>query len=476
MATYWVKSGAAGTDAGTSWANAAESIPGLMTAQALAAGDIIYVHNTHSYNAGAGITWTLPESGAGFVYVYCVDGGDATGASLVDGTVGVLTTGAIETTGGNFLFTIQGQAIVYGMAIRAGAGGNSSAADISFLTNGTNLQFTDCTFWVNSTNSGALVNIGTIGTTVGLAVSFKSCIFRIEHATAPISCAGGYAEFIECSFDSAGATSASVFKTVVGTRFILICSGCDWREATNVVDIASASQFYARLSNCVIGTPTTGTNTQYAPYDIEFHACAAVNAGAEPKANILNFYREDSFGVCEYDSTIYLTTGSASGEQSDGTDTPYSIKMTPFASCTKSTPMYSPWVYVLVGTTGDKTITMKVADSESAILKTSQLWMEVQYMGEPGVAGTQRIADSPHAVIEVDDDCPIVTGTIDRDMIAAGTNRTDTAVAWTGITETDTYTLTASVNCAEVGYIRCRVGLGVDTTNPVYVDPKVTVA
>jgi len=56
MATYWVKSGQGGTDAGTSWANAAESIPGLMTAQAIAGGDVIYVHNTHAYNAGAAIT------------------------------------------------------------------------------------------------------------------------------------------------------------------------------------------------------------------------------------------------------------------------------------------------------------------------------------------------------------------------------------------------------------------------------------
>ena len=476
MATYWVKSGTGGTDDGTSWANAAESIPGLMTAQALAAGDIIYVHNTHLYNAGAAITWALPESGTGFVYVYCVDGGDDTGASLVDGTVGALTTGAIETTGGNFVFTCQGQAVVYGMSLRAGAGAGSASADINCSTSGTNFRFNTCAFWLNSTSSSALMTIGGTGATNSTSAYFENCTLRVEHTSPPIVCSGGYAEFISCSLDSAGSTSASVFQIAAGSRFSLICSGCDWREATNVLNISTVSQLYARFSNCVIGTPTTGTNTQYAPYDVEFHACAAVNGGAEPKANILNFYREDSFGICEYDSTVYLTTGSASGEQSDGTDTPYSIKMTPFASCTKATPMYTPWVYTLVGTTGDKTITMKVADTESALLTTAQLWMEVQYMGEPGVAGTQRVADSPHAVVEVDDDCPIVTGTIQRDLIAAGSNRTDTGAAWTGITETGAYTLTASVNCAEVGYIRCRVGLGVDTTNPIYADLKATVA
>ena len=32
------------------------------------------------------------------------------------------------------------------------------------------------------------------------------------------------------------------------------------------------------------------------------------------------------------------------------------------------------------------------------------------------------------------------------------------------------------VTLDEQGYVRCRVGLGKDTTNPVYVDPKITVA
>jgi hypothetical protein len=240
------------------------------------------------------------------------------------------------------------------------------------------------------------------------------------------------------------------------------------------VTVATSTAGTLRMNNCVIGTPTTGTHYGLNGITVEMQACAAVDG--TNGADILSYYYEDYSGVVEDDQTVYLTTGSAQGEQDDGTDTSYSLKMTPSTGCSLVTPLYTPWVYTLVGSTGDKTITMKAADTESSALTTSELWMEVEYMGEPGATGTQRVANSPHSVTEVDDDAAIVSGTVFRDVIGSATDRTDTDEAWTGITETNTYTLTASVNCAEVGYIRCRVGLAVDTTNPVYVDPKIGVA
>lgn len=233
-------------------------------------------------------------------------------------------------------------------------------------------------------------------------------------------------------------------------------------------------QLAAKFNNCAIGTPTTGTHAGHAIGSVEFQACAPVD-GANG-ADILNYYYEDFYGVVQDDQTIYLTTGSATGEQDDGTDTPYSLLMQPTASASKATPLYTPWIYTLVGSTGAKTITMKAADAgtDADELHNSELWLEVEYMGEPGATGTQRVANSPHSQIEVDDDCPTMASSIARDVTAAGTNRTDTDEAWSGIVETNTYTLTASVTCDEVGYIRCRVGLAFD--RDVYVDPKIGVA
>jgi hypothetical protein len=121
MPDYFVKNGTGGDDTGSSWANAAESITGLLAAQAIAGGDRILCHNTHVNNAGAAISWTLPESGTGIVEVLSVDGGDATGASLSGTTVGNLYAGAQENTNGNFGFTFVGGAnagmYCYGLTI-----------------------------------------------------------------------------------------------------------------------------------------------------------------------------------------------------------------------------------------------------------------------------------------------------------------------------------------------------------------------
>lgn len=196
----------------------------------------------------------------------------------------------------------------------------------------------------------------------------------------------------------------------------------------------------------------------------EFHGCAAVDG--TNGANVLAYYKEDAFGIVQDDQTVYVTSSPAQGSQDYGTATSYSLKMTPSALALVYQPLYTPWIYVKVASTGSKTITMKAADTESALLKNATLWLEVEYMG--GAAPT----NSPQSALE--GTYPLF-GVV-HDVTAAGSDLTDSAEAWTGIAETGTYTLSKTVTLDEQGYIRCRVGLGIDTTNPVYVDPKITVS
>jgi hypothetical protein len=174
---------------------------------------------------------------------------------------------------------------------------------------------------------------------------------------------------------------------------------------------------------------------------------------------------------------VYLTTGGAEGTQDDGTATKYSLHMQPSTTCSKVCPLYTPWVYTFVGSTGDKTVAMKIATATTA-LKTNEVWMEIEYMGEPGATGTDRVANSPQSWMEYDDNCAIIADSTSRDLTAAGSNRTDTSEAWSS-NNADwaaavAHTLTASINIAEQGYIRCRVGLA--KAQDTYVDPKITVA
>jgi hypothetical protein len=478
MTAYFVKSGTGGADTGAAWASAAESIAGLMTAQAIAGGDVIYVHNTHSYLAGAAITWTLPETGTGLVQVICVDGGDPTGASLSGTTVGSITTGAVESTNGNFAFVLNtsgvanGALFVHGMTIKTGAGGNSSSADLTIAAGAGRVHFSSCTLWTDSSSTTAITTLSNAA--AAAVVRCDNCTFRFGSTSQGLTLgAGSQFEFWNCSISASGSSPTTLF-TPTGTRTLTVdCHSCDWSLASNLFSVAVAAAGALRATNCAVGAPTTGTHAGYAGVTVELHACAAVDG--TNGADILTYYFEDATGIVEDSQSVYLTTGGAQGEQDDGTDTSYSLIMTPSASCAKATPLYSPWVYALVGSTGAKTVALKVAHTEAAVLTTSEVWMEVEYMGEPGATGTTRVANSPHAQIEVDDDCNVMASSIVRDVVAAGSNRSDTAAAWTGIASEKTHTLTATISCDEVGYIRCRVGLGKDTTNPVYVDPKISV-
>jgi hypothetical protein len=483
MATYWVKSGTGGADTGASWATAAESIAGLMAAQALAANDIIYVHNTHNAQIGAATTWTLPESGAnGIIYVLCVDGGDATGASLVDGTVGNLATGAAESTNADATFTIATTTsadlalFVHGITIKAGSGGAQNSADINLQqTAGGLVKFHACRFEVNSSSATALLSLGCTGTATQV---YEKCVFKFGSIGQYLNNAGGCVRMIDCAIDSTGSAPTTIFGGIGAARQMdMEVTGCDFSVTTNCVSLTSMQHVGRMVFNqCALGTnAVTGTYQFYTTAEIEFQACSAVDG--TNGANILQYYRVNPAGVVQSTQTIYKATGGAQGEQDDGTDTSYSLELIPSTRCTKFLPLYTPWIYKLVPTTGDKTVTMIVGHTESAVLTGSEVWLEVQYMGEPGATGTQRIANSPHAVVEVDDGCPVISGTVYRDVIASGSNRTDDGIDdWTGLSSEKEHTLTASINCAEVGYIRCRVGLGKDTTNNVYVDPKVGVA
>jgi hypothetical protein len=106
------------------------------------------------------------------------------------------------------------------------------------------------------------------------------------------------------------------------------------------------------------------------------------------------------------------------------------------------------------------------------VLKENQIFMQVEYYG-----GTRRVANAPHSQVTYDDAVHLVSEGYEVDPAVTGDDRTDDAVDdWTGLTSEKEHTLSATVTLDEQGYIRCRVGLAKDTTNPVYVDPKITVS
>jgi hypothetical protein len=472
VADYFVKSGTGGTDNGSSWANAAESIPGLLAAQALAAGDRVLIHNTHSFIHGSSQTIDLSD-GLGVsapVYYLCVDGGDATGASLVGTTVGALTTGALEGTSGNFSISLNGFAYLHGLTFRPGAGGSSASATLSIgnsVTVYSRLVFESCDLWLNTTNSTPAFFMGTSSTTNAQSVlEYYNTTFRFGATTQAIEPRQSNIKFYNCSVNGSGSTPAVLFEhSLVGN---VECSGCDWTTATALINLAAANSPYRYLfSNCRVGTLFTGTHLGTGALSAEFMACSNTDSN-------LVYHRRDGHGAAYTTTSIYKTSGGASQKETDGTTTQYSIALDTtdsVASPNLAIPLYTPWIYVMNTLTGSRAISVQAAADTTVTLKDTDLFLQVDYMGGAAAANTPQS--------QLEHGFP-VTG-LARNIVAAGSNLSDTGDGWTGITDTNekNYTLSKTVTIDEQGYLRVRVGYTKTTASAptiVYVDPVVTVA
>jgi hypothetical protein len=472
MADYFVKSGTGGTDNGSSWANAAESIVGLLAAQALSPGDRVLIHNTHSATYGGSTVLDLSDGNgvSAPIYYLCVDGGDATGASLVGTTVGALTTGAIEVTSGNFGFGVLGFAYVQGIAFRPGAGASSSGASISFGNSTTvqsRLVFESCDFWLNTTNAAPNFIIGPSSTTGAQStVEYYNCTFRFGATTQAIEPRLANIKFYNCSVNGSGSTPAHLFEhNLVGN---VECAGCDWTTATALINLASTNGAYRYLfNNCRVGTLFTGTHPGPGSMSAEFMACSNTDSN-------LVYHRRDGHGAAYTTTSVYLTSGGASQKETDGTATSYSIALDTtdsVASPNRAIPLYTPWIYVLNTLTGSRAVSIKAAADTTVTLKDIDLFLQVEYMGDAAAANTPQSQIATSAPM---------TGTA-LDMVHAGNNLSDTGDGWTGIVDTNekNYTLSKTVTIDEQGYLRVRVGYTKTTASAptiVYVDPVVTVA
>lgn len=168
-------------------------------------------------------------------------------------------------------------------------------------------------------------------------------------------------------------------------------------------------------------------------------------------------------------AAVYPDVGPAVTTDTGGETIKLSYELTDDATnINKANPLWTPWIPIFVAGTGSKTISVKCADSETNALKDGDLFLEVAYMGGAAATDTAQLA--------AEGTFPVISGTQSFDVLAAGSDLTDTNEAWTGITETHTYTLSKTVTVDEQGYLLVRVGLGVATTNAVYASAKVGVA
>lgn len=162
------------------------------------------------------------------------------------------------------------------------------------------------------------------------------------------------------------------------------------------------------------------------------------------------------------DTGIYLTTGYSKTKDLANADLPYSLKVVPRSGyVSRVNLLWVPLIPIWVGSTGAKTLSIKVAYDSATALKDYELPIMQTFSGT--ASSTHHTADRNTS--------PSVQ------VFAAGTSLTDTTEAWTGTsgwTNKKTHTLTYSLTINTVGYVYLMLGVGAAQT--VYVNRLPTVA
>jgi hypothetical protein len=430
MADIAVDSTAAGTNTGTSWANAYLA---LKTAtDAATSSDTIWVYNAQNETGLAATTYLL----SGCRIISTSDRANFPPTSSA--------AGASVQTSGTAILTVTGNGRIVGLTLKGGSSSSATNLVIAGADN-SSLDLEDCTLQNASTSATARIVIGIASATnANMKVRTRNCTFVFGHASQGIT--------IFSDWEDTGGTYA-VSGSVPTTLFVpsslgsSVFNGANFSTISGTLFAASVCWYQARLANCRLNASVTvqGALTVDASSEIWLFDSAAGDVH-------YNFAHYAWRGSTTVSTAIYPTSGLTY----DGTNR-MSIVVSGSANASRANPYYSPWIDqrgdAQVGTTLD--LWLECARDGSATKYTdAEVWAEMLVKGDAGFSNTVLITDrANHA--------------------AAGTAQATGTVTWTGLGGTNCLMKIspAAVTIDEIGYVRARVAIAVNGT--VYVSPQI---
>lgn len=443
MATYYVFSGAAGTNAGTSWTNAYTAFASAVTA-ATTAGDIILVHKTHQENLGANTTYTFLAD----VLVVSVDkdASDALAAMGEGGWIGSASAARTVTLNGAF------KVLLYGMTFR-GHGASLTTNN----TDGGQFALEFCKFWI--TNTGASGNVIFGAANINCWTRLLNC--EIKHARTTngswSTLVGGRLEMLGGSIIAASTSTAAVFAEVgssnAGTN--ILCQGVDMSGiAASQTLVGSMARAYTEVRFIQCKLPATAarmatqTPANLSSAHVWLHDCDTGDTHGI-------FEYRNALGSIETNSSIYYATGAAG----------QSWKVTTTSNASYSSPFCTPWIDWY--NTGTSAITPRLEilrDGSATAYTEAEVWAEFTTKTEAGSV-LSTVTSTRQALADR------VAGTTASDVAAGaglGSWTGESGTAWAGKLQS------ASVTPDEVGYLRARVCVGLaSVSGSLYVDPQI---
>jgi hypothetical protein len=431
MAIFYVSTAGSNTAPYDTWAKAATTLATAVTASA--ANDEIRLASDETQTLSAATTYIV-KSATKIVSVNKTT--DVQEAGAIIEFTGVASTAELRFTSS---VGTDAYSWLVGVTIRFGKSGVTHTLRAS-------INMENCTLYRDAT---AALNLEG-------SSKYRNCTFSNNTGvTSAIGTANsqGSITYTDCIFFSSGGVPSPVFGAHVG----LFASGCDFSTCQNLYasqGIVGAILFH----NCKLhATPTFAAQTSANGPLVRYHACSSGDHSYN--ANLLMHT-----GSVIENTGVYLTSGGATISDVDGSDVPLSHMLVSSAKAYAGSPLYSEWFYTKITATGSKTFDIKIAHTLGAALKDNEAWIEVEFMGDASLPTFNNAISAP-----------VLSGTDIPDLLAAGSNLSDTAEAWTGITSEITHTLSKTVTVNQQGWARARVALGKASTT-IYVNPTVTVS
>ncbi len=448
--TWFVDSGAAGTNAGTSWTNAALTITAGLAL--VSAGDTILVKNTHAVTAGGAITWTPPAGGVAIISV-TPSGGSSYSA---------FTAGAAESIGAfNNAFTLASAAAsgmyCWGLTLN-GAVGSFGTGTISISqTNSTSayLEMVNCTFDLKSTNASGTMVLGTTASE-SHGIRLRDCTFICSASRTGVYFTVGFAQIdiINPTFSMTGGSKPTLLIQPSGST----------TDAIMVIRDGDASGFNTS-SGAFLSLTTNQTGLALTFKNLKISATPTLTSGTWPGGIGSFTLRNVDSGNTDYvfdyiDSYGTLTATTATSKNSGGSFNSQAISWQIVTStlATEFRPFVSPLIQVWDTSTSGQTPTLSVAQATgSTNLNDRTAWFTLS------AAASATQTDYTH--FSGRNTQPFVGSAVDW--------AADSGATWTGISSPVKQLLSlGTVTPARAGLLQGRLYIGAASVT-VYVNPVI---
>lgn len=429
------------SDDGSTWALAKAKLASASGIGSVdAAGDIIYISQSHAETTSSAFTYT----GAGTVSnpqrLLC--GNDAAEPPTA------LATGAVvECTSTSGTSALNGSFYAYGITWRY-------AAVMQFGAGNANcFQFFDnCTF--DCTGAGSSGHFDSAQDNDSTRVVMNNCSFKFANSANYIQLGQNF-EMRGGTILSGTSTPNPLFKMPTDrTMTSAIIDGVDFSNfASTLVLFSGAGVPAARtiIRNCKLPSSWSGTLTSATPpigQRFEMYNCSASGTNYA-------VWIEDYCGTVRHETTIIKTGGASNGT------TGISFKMTTTANTTyPGNPMRSQDMVIWNETTGSSlTATIDIVHDSVTNLTDGEVWIELEYLGTSGGPVATFITDAK------------------TDVLASAADQASSSVTWTttGLTNPNKQKLNVSFTPQLKGLIMARVVMS-KASKTIYFDPVLQVA